>query len=139
MNIIQKIRAILFNEKLDMADKLSEIHDTLPKIEPAQPMQEGEIFGIKGYVKQVGSALIMDGSVGHDYIDNPRLANSDDIYYMGAGCTWGEDLDGNRYWKRYHSGKCLRSEYNHLNHGDIINEKARIKEYVKEALRELGY
>ena len=34
-----------------------------------------------------------------EYIENPRLEKSDDIYYEGYGCTWGIDLDGVRYHK----------------------------------------
>lgn len=75
------------------------------------------------------------------YIDNPRLENEDELYYEGAGTTWGIDLDGNRYWKRY-SSCSIRTHFNndsysHLSHGDIINEKARVRRIVAELFNEL--
>ena len=57
------------------------------------------VFGQKCGVRKEVNTLIFDGSAGHDYIDNPRLENPEDLYYSGYGCTWGIDLDGKRYWK----------------------------------------
>lgn len=71
------------------------------------------------------------------YTDTPRLENKDDIYYSGCGTTWGTDLDGNRYWKKFSPFITKNSNYNHLNYGDIINEKARTKKIVMECLSEL--
>lgn len=86
--------------------------------------------------------FIIDSSIGCEYTDNPRLKNEDDLYYTGYGCTWGIDLDGKRYWKRYSpfiTDKDSKfKSYSHLSHGDIINEKARIKQLVKECLFEMG-
>ena len=42
MNIIKKIRQILSNEKLDLADKIIEIEGCLPK---EKEVEIGEIFG----------------------------------------------------------------------------------------------
>jgi len=80
-----------------------------------------------------------------DYIDNPRLKDPSEIYYEGVGPDWGIDLDGNRYYKRYHDQitECFymrfggRSPYN-LYTGDIINEKARIMKMFKEYLLEIN-
>lgn len=36
------------------------------------------------------------------YVENPVLSDPNDIYYCGYGCTWDEDLNGNRYRKLYH-------------------------------------
>ncbi len=80
-----------------------------------------------------------------DYIDNPRLKDPSEIYYTGVGADWDIDLDGNRYYKRYHSqitesfylqfGKV--SPYN-LSNGEIVNEKGRIRKIIKEYLSEIG-
>ena len=139
MNIIKKIRQILNNEKLDLADKIIEIESCLPK---EKEIEKGEIFGQPCQIKREGNAIIFDGSAGCDYTDNPRLKNQDDLYYTGYGCTWGTDLDGKRFWKRYNPSITDRtfgnSRYSHLSYGDIINEKARIKKLVQECLSEIG-
>ena len=119
MSIIKKIRQILSNEKLDSADKIIEIESYLPK---EKEIEISEIF---------------------EHTDNPRLKNQNDLYYDGCGCTWGTDLDGKRYWKRYSrfitdSGRS-NNRYYHLSEGDIINEKARIKKLVQECLYEIGF
>jgi hypothetical protein len=77
--------------------------------------------------------------VGVEYTDNPRLKNQDDLYYTGCGCTWDTDLDGIRFWKRYSSFLMEGNRYSHLSHGDIINEKARMKKLIKECLSEMDY
>jgi len=139
MNIIKKIRQILSNEKLDLADKIIEIESCLPK---KKDVEMGEIFGQPCHIKREGNAIIFDGSVDCEYTDNPRLKNQDDLYYSGCGCNWDTDLDGERYWKRYSSFITDRDgrsgRYSHLSHGDIINEKARIKKLVQECLSEIG-
>lgn len=136
MNIIKRIRQILSNEKLDLADKIIEIESCLPK---EKEVEMGEIFGQPCQIKREGNAIIFDGSVGCEYTDNPRLKNPDDLYYSGCGCTWDIDLDGKRYWKRYSGfGSDRNGRYSHLSHGDIINEKARIKKLVQECLSEIG-
>ena len=139
MNIIKKIRQILSNEKIDLADKIIEIESCLPK---EKDIEMGEIFGQHCQIKREGNAIIFDGSAGCEYTDNPRLSNPDDIYYSGCGCTWDTDLDGKRYWKRYSqfitAGDGRSGRYSHLSHGDIINEKARIKKLVHECLSEIG-
>lgn len=139
MNIIKRLRQILNNEKLDLADKIIEIENCLPK---EKEVEMGEIFGQPCQIKREGNAIIFDGSVGCEYTDNPRLKNQDDLYYSGCGCTWDTDLDGKRYWKRYSAFITDRdgrsSRYSHLSHGDIIDEKARIKKLVQECLSEMG-
>jgi hypothetical protein len=139
MNIIKKIRQILSNEKLDLADKIIEIESCLPK---EKEVEMGEIFGQPCQIKREGNAIIFDGSVGCEYTDNPRLKNQDDFYYSGCGCTWDTDLDGKRYWKRYSPFVTERDgrsgRYSHLSYGDIIDEKARIKKLVQECLSEIG-
>jgi hypothetical protein len=136
MNLIKKIREILYNSKLDTADKLIEIEQSLPKLEGAEK-QISEIFGAKCEVTNIGNDIVFDGSKFATYVDNPVLDNPNDIYYT-CGCTWGVDKNGDRYHKRYHTINSPE-KYNYLSHGDIIDEKARIKQYVKEALIELGY
>lgn len=136
MNIIKKIRQILSNEKLDLANKILEIESCLPK---EKEVEMGEIFGQPCQIKREGNGIIFDGSVGLEYTDNPRLNNNDDLYYTGCGCTWGTDLDGKRYWKRYSPFITGTSTYSHLSYGDIIEEKARIKKLVQECLSELGF
>lgn len=135
MNIIKKIRQVLADEKLDLADKIIEIESCLPK---EKEVEMGEIFGHPCQIKREGNAIVFDGSVGCEYTDSPRLKNQDDLYYSGCGCTWGTDLDGKRYWKRYSCIMTKGSGYSHLSHGDIINEKARIKKLVQECLSEIG-
>lgn len=139
MKIIQKIKDILGNKNLDLADKLIEIENCLPK---TNEVEIGEIFGQKCQIKREGNAIIFDGSVGCEYTDNPRLKNAYDLYYTGCGCTWDTDLDGKRYWKRYSpfiTDKNRPSEYRNLSIGDIINEKARIKKLIHECLQEMGF
>jgi hypothetical protein len=136
MNIIKKIRQILFNDKLDTADKLIEIEQALPKLTKAET-QTAVVFGSLCEVRHEGNDVIFDGSKFAKYVDNPVLDNPDDIYYQ-CGCTWGVDKNGDRYHKKYHTIKSPH-KYGYLSHGDIIDEKARIKQYVKEALIELGY
>lgn len=138
MDIIKKIRQILSNEKLDLADKIILIESCLPKKE----VEMGEIFGQTCQIKREGNVIIFDGRVGCEYTDNPRLKNPDDLYYSGCGCTWDTDLDGKIYWKRYSpfvTDKDGRSgRYSHLSYGDIIDEKERIKRLVQECLSEIG-
>jgi hypothetical protein len=134
MNIIKKIRQILNNEKLDLADKIIEIESCLPK---EKEVEMGEIFGQPCQIKREGKAIIFNGSVGCEYTDNPRLKNQDDLYYSGCGCTWDTDLDGKRYWKRYNPSVMRSDRYGHLSYGDIVNEKARIKKLIKECLSEM--
>jgi hypothetical protein len=67
-----------------------------------------------------------------DYTDNPRVKTHDDLYYTGWGRKWDTDLDGKRYWKRYHPVITIGGDYNFLNYGDIIYEKARIMKYIQE-------
>jgi len=135
MNTIQKIREILQDETLDIADKLIEIEQCLPK---EKEVEVGEIFGQKCQIKREGNTITFDGGYGLKYTDNPRLQNSNDLYYTGYGCTWDTDLDGNRYWKRYHPSITKNSENKNLTYGDIVNEEARIKNIVKKCLSELG-
>lgn len=120
-----KIREILENKELDIADKLCEIERLMPKKEDT-----------------VDTEII---DTGLEYTDNPRLKNKDDLYYDGCGCTWGEDLDGKRYWKRYcpitteerFGVSKFGRRYSHLKFGDIFDEKARIKKIVIECLNEI--
>lgn len=137
MKLIQKIREILANNKFDLADKLIEIESLLPK-EQSKEKEYAEIFGQKCEVKRDFNSLIFDGSTGCEYVDNPKLNNPDDIYYDGCGCTWGTDLDGKRFWKRYNAFND-RSRNSNLSHGDIVNEKARIKKLIMECLSEMGW
>jgi len=125
--IFKKIREILESTNLDIADKLCEIEMLIPK--------ERKIV-----TNKTSNAIFNDSEV-DEYIDNPRLENEDDLYYTGAGCAYGTDLDGKRYWKRYCATiteKDMRNmRYRHLMHGDIIDEKARIKKIVMECLNGL--
>lgn len=136
MNFISKIRSILSDNRFDLADKICEI-------EKALPIKKGvgvvEFLGSSCTITKEGNAIIIDGSAGFEYIDNPRLENRDDLYYEGCGCTWGIDLDGNRYWKRYSPfmGRNSNDRYAHLSFGDIIDEKARMKKLIIECLNEL--
>ncbi len=136
--ILKKIKEIIYSRKLDIADKLCEIEKLLPK---KQESVTAEFFGAKCEVRKEGNAVIFDGSSGCEYADNPRLKNKDDLYYEGCGCTWGIDLDGKRYWKRYSpfitDKNSSNNRYSHLRYGDIIEEKARIKKIVIECLNEL--
>tara|TARA_R110000850_G_scaffold116989_1_gene233015 strand:- start:56 stop:463 length:408 start_codon:yes stop_codon:yes gene_type:complete len=134
MNIIKKIREILSNENLDLADKIIEIESTLPK---EKVKEYRDIFGQKCEIKREGNAVIFDGGAGFEYTDNPRLENQDDLYYTGCGCTWDTDLDGARYWKRYNPSVMRGDRYGHLSYGDIVNEKARMKKLIKECLSEM--
>lgn len=129
--ILEKIREILENKNLDIADKICEIEKLLP-----EKKETTNFLGANCEVRREGNAIIFDGSIGVEYVDNPRLKNEDDIFYIGCGCTFDTDLDGKRYWKRYHS-MISGDRFSHLNHGDIIDEKARIKKIVKECLNEL--
>lgn len=83
--------------------------------------------------------IIVDEKVtrsNNDFTETPNLKDPSEIYYSGCGCTWGEDLDGKRYYKLYDG---INSErYRHLTPGDIIDEKARIRKIMKEYLTELG-
>jgi hypothetical protein len=134
MQVLKKIKQILSDQKLDLADKLIEIERLLPKTEP---IEVTEVFDGKCSVKREGNSIIFDGSYGQEYTDNPRLKNPDDLYYTGCGCTWDTDLDGIRFWKRYNPIITRDGRFNHLSYGDIINEKARIKKIVQECLNEL--
>lgn len=70
--------------------------------------------------------------------DNPELDNPDDIYYTGSGATFGTDKNGAKYWKLYHPGYLLNcsDRFKHLNIGDIVNEKERIRRIVFDAIIE---
>lgn len=126
----------MFNDKLDVADKLIEIEQAIPKLVKTET-HAAVVFGALCEVTQEGNDIIYDGSAFAKYVDNPVLEKPEDIYYV-AGCTWGVDKNGDRYHKKYHTLKSP-DKYGYLSHGDIIDEKARIKQYVKEALIELGY
>jgi hypothetical protein len=74
-----------------------------------------------------------------EYTDNPVLDNSDELYYSGAGCTWGTDKNGQKYWKRYSPAAIdshFTDKYDHLSIGDIVNEKARIEKIMREIIEE---
>ena len=136
--IRKKIREVLESTSLDMADKLWEIEKLLTK---KRETIIAEIFGSKCEMRKEGNIIIFDGSIGCQYIYNPVLKNEDDLYYSGAGCTWGIDINGSRYWKRH--DPCMidktlgGNRYAHLNPGDIIDEKVRIKKLIIECLNEL--
>ena len=131
--ILRKIREILENVKLDLADKICEINKVVPK---KKEKEMTTIFGAECEVKREGDMITFDGSAGVEYIDNPRLQTPSDLYYKGCGCTWDTDLDGKRYHKRY-NGSGRSERYSHLSYGDIINEKARIKKIIMECLEEM--
>lgn len=38
---------------------------------------------------------------GIEYIIHPELKNKEDLFYTGAGTTWGTDVNGKRYRKIY--------------------------------------
>ena len=79
-----KVRNILRNTTLYLADKLIEMQKYLPK---SEDLGMTTVFGQKCGVRKEGNTRIFDGSAGHDYIDNPRLENPEDLYYSGYGCT----------------------------------------------------
>jgi hypothetical protein len=140
MNIIKRIRSILANKSISAEDKLIEIHSTLPKESVKEYADAG--FGL-GYMqlRRVGRTVIFDGGDDVDHTtDTPLLKNEKDFYYSGCGCTWGVDLEGNRYWKRYHPSHLHfpSTDYNHLKEGDIVNEQARIDYMVKKSLEKFG-
>ena len=138
MNLATKIKRILDDSSLNSIDKLIEISNCLPKVTPSE-FEMGELFGQTGQIRKDGNTVVFDGGYGKEYIDNPRLKNPDDLFYTGFGPKWGIDLDEKRYYKRYHISITKSDRYNHLNHLDIIDEKARIKKLVLECLNELGF
>lgn len=130
--MVDKIKKILYSN-LSPEDKIIEMTQLLPRINT----EAVTVFGSECEVRREGNAVIYDGSMRNsiEYVDNPVLKNPDDIYYSGCGTTWGKDDNGDRYWKRYNKfGKRFsdKEQYPHLNHGDIIDEEARIKKYFKK-------
>lgn len=77
---------------------------------------------------------VKERTKGVEWVDEPRLDDPEDKYYSGRGCTWGTDLDGNKYHKLYSFFNDQSKIYPHLNHGDIVNEKARIEKYIENYL-----
>lgn len=65
------------------------------KIEEGYDFLEGQLVNIH----REGNTLIIDGSARVEYTETPHLYDPNEIYYIGCGVTWGEDLDGNRYHK----------------------------------------
>ncbi len=114
MTLAQEIRSILDNAALNETDKLIEIFKALPN-DPDDD-EIGEFLGVKG--ERIGNSIVFDGSKGYDYINSPKLNKPSDIYYEGYGCTWGEDLNGERYWKLYHPTITKGRYYNNLKLGD---------------------
>lgn len=51
-----------------------------------------------GFTVETPRGMHMHGGFG-DHTEAPRLETADEIYYEGCGCTWGTDLDGQRYHK----------------------------------------
>lgn len=60
-----------------------------------------------------------------EYTNNPRLKNETDLFYTGYGCTWSEDLDGKRFYLRYHPDITKNTQPPYLKLGDIIDPEAR--------------
>ena len=135
MELKDKIREIL-DSKMNVYDKLIDIEKCLSKrvvIDSNEKLMEYFSQNAK-VIKNPDGSITIDGSQcpGVIYIDIPCLKNKDDIYYVGCGCTWGEDLDGNRYWKLYNSkfiprGWGSNGEYDNLKKGDIVNKNEREK------------
>jgi len=98
MTLAQEVRYILNNNILSDTDKLIDIFKALP--DDPKDDDIGEFLGTKG--ERINGCIVFDGSKGYDYIDNPKLNKPSDVYYTGCGCTWAEDLNGERYWKLYH-------------------------------------
>ena len=73
-----------------------------------------------------------------EYTDKPNLCDPELLYYTGTGPTWGEDLDGKRYWKRYWPSTTKGDRFAHLSPGDIVNERARIKQIVSDLIDNRG-
>ncbi len=139
--ISHKIREILDNNSLSLADKLIEI-DKLTKIE--EPELISTPFGA-AYMD--GKTLVIDGRLNGTvvYTDTPRLAHKEEIYYSG-GCTWGVDLDGKRYHKLYNSfddnfnhrrgDKDFRKEF--FSHEDPYNFDEWLKKKLVKLIKELN-
>ena len=110
-----EVRKILADYSLSTEDKLISINAALPK--------EGEpfitnIFGNPCEVRSENGSIIIDGSIGSEYVDHPRLKTPSDAYYS-CGTTWGIDLDGKRYW-------LLNKD------GSIYNERERLRRHQNE-------
>lgn len=84
----------------------------------------GQIFPKKQIIIEDDGSITIDGSIGVEYTSTPKLANKNDLYYSGCGCTWDVDLNGVRYHKlNKHTGKI----YDH----EARNQLEQIEQLIK--------
>lgn len=78
----------------------------------------------------------LNGGFG-EYVYNPLLSNKEDLYYEGCGCTWGIDLNGDRYHKLSSNG--LPHDFDEVKDMHIIKTYLINKEYRErdESINEL--
>jgi hypothetical protein len=136
-----KIKSILENKSLSSEDKLIEI----AKLTVINSGVEVEQTSIGRITRHANGNVVIDGSYapGVMWTDEPRLSNRDELYYQGDGCTWGNDLDGKRYWKLYdrfkmdrHRTDPIRQELYGID--EIYNFEEWLKRKVKSILEDIG-
>lgn len=77
-----------------------------------------------------------------EYVSNPVLSDPNDIYYSGYGCTWDEDLNGNRYRKLYHPEitECYHDDWPEgLKQGDVIPDSKSDVRHLVNSLNRNGF